>query len=61
MDCAHDGFHSVSSEYDREQGILRYFRSCDDCGRRLAEVYREEYRPVYDPNGNDPHISPSPA
>ena len=57
MDCEHDGFHSFSSEYDREQGILRYFRSCEDCGTRLAEVHREEYRPAYDPNGTDPRRS----
>ena len=58
-DCSHDGFHSVRSDYDRRQGILRFHWTCDDCGARLAEAHRSEYRPSFEPLGNERHSSAS--
>lgn len=52
MDCSHEGFHAIRTVYDRRRGILTYFWTCEQCGRRLNEARREDYRPAYDPNGN---------
>lgn len=53
MTCRHDGYHSVRSLYDRDRGLLVYFWTCERCGVRLDEVCREDYRPAYDPRGNE--------
>jgi hypothetical protein len=53
MACRHDGYHSVRSLYDRRRGLLIYFWTCERCGVRLDEVRREDYRPAYDPRGNE--------
>jgi hypothetical protein len=53
MDCLHDGFHTIRTAYDRSRAVLVYFWTCERCGARLEEARREEYRPSYDPHGND--------
>jgi hypothetical protein len=53
MSCTHDGFHEIRTAYDRHGGVLEYFWTCENCGVRLHEARREEYRPSFDPNGND--------
>lgn len=57
MDCSHDGYRTVSSNYDNERGVLVYFWSCEACGVRLQDALREEYRPSFDPRGNDPYLA----
>jgi hypothetical protein len=57
MDCAHDGYHALRSSYDRREGVLVFFWTCESCGARLREASREEYRPQFDPRGNDPYLS----
>jgi hypothetical protein len=52
MVCRHDGFHGISSAYDRRRGILVFHWTCEGCGTRLKEAAREEYRPEFDPDGN---------
>jgi hypothetical protein len=49
--CAHDGFHSVTTRYDRARGLLVFVRTCDGCGGIISEVGREPYRPRFDPLG----------
>jgi hypothetical protein len=56
MACSHDGFHGIGTAYDRRQGVLTYFWTCDLCGTRLREARREEYRPSFDPRGNERHL-----
>jgi len=56
MDCTHDGYHSIFSEYDGQSGVLSYVGRCDDCGVRLGEVHREEYRPAPNLRGNDEYL-----
>ena len=58
MDCAHEGFHGIRSSYDPRRGLLLFFWSCERCGTRLRELHREEYRPRFEPRGNDRHASP---
>jgi hypothetical protein len=53
MSCSHEGFHEIRTVYERDHGVLRYFWTCERCGARLCEARREEYRPSFDPNGND--------
>jgi hypothetical protein len=53
MSCSHEGFHGISSAYDRTSGVLHYFWTCERCGARLRKARSEEYRPSYDPRGND--------
>lgn len=53
--CRHDGFHSGQGRYDPRSGRLRYVLVCDACHRELGEVETVEYRPAFDPHGNDPH------
>jgi hypothetical protein len=43
----------VCSSYDRERGLLVYFWTCERCGTRLHEAGRAEYRPSFDPRGNE--------
>jgi hypothetical protein len=47
MQCAHQGFHTISSSYDRATRVLAFFRRCDDCGARVAEVGRIAYEPRF--------------
>jgi hypothetical protein len=56
MDCAHDGFHSIRSSYDRRQGLLVYFWTCERCGTRLRELRRDEYRPRFEPRGHERYV-----
>lgn len=51
--CKHDGFHSGQGRYSPVSGELRYVMVCDECQQELAEIQTEQYRPSYDPNGND--------
>jgi hypothetical protein len=51
--CTHDGFHSGQGRYIQATGRLRYVVICDDCGAELREVTELEYRPDFDPHGND--------
>jgi hypothetical protein len=60
MTCSHEGFHEISTAYDRDSGVLRYFWTCERCGAQLREARREEYRPSFDPHGNDGFV-PFPA
>ena len=53
MDCEHDGYHTGQGRYSHETGRLHYVVVCDDCQAELREVSVVEYRPVYDPHGND--------
>jgi hypothetical protein len=59
MACSHQGFHSVRSAYDRRHGVLVYFWTCERCGARLDEARREDYRPAFDPHGNDRFLAPT--
>ena len=53
MACPHDGFHDIQTTYDRKRGVLLYFWTCHRCGAGLGEAGRREYRPSFDPHGND--------
>jgi hypothetical protein len=53
MACSHTGFHAISTAYDRRSGLLVYHWTCELCGARLTEAARAEYRPNYDPRGNE--------
>jgi hypothetical protein len=55
--CKHDTLHSITTEYDRRQQILVYYRECEDCGSRVGEVTRLDYRPDFDPAGNEPYLT----
>jgi hypothetical protein len=59
MRCAHDGFHAILSVYDRSGGLLLYFWICERCGARLGEAGSQEYRPSFDPRGNDTILRPA--
>jgi hypothetical protein len=59
MECAHDGFHGIRSSYDQQRGLLLYFWTCERCGKQLKECRREEYRPSFDPRGNDRYVTVS--
>lgn len=53
MSCEHSGFHEIRTVYNRRTGELVFFWTCDSCGKRLGEAWREEYRPQFDPRGNE--------
>ena len=57
MACRHKGFHAIRTVYDRSSGVLVYFWTCEDCGKRLGDAAREEYRPAFDPRGNQRHLA----
>jgi hypothetical protein len=57
MNCEHGGFHGIRTMYDRRRGVLVFFWTCETCGRRLGEARREEYRPQFDPHGNQRHLA----
>jgi hypothetical protein len=59
MDCKHQEFHTITSQYDRKKGVLVYFRSCESCGARLGEVHRLVYRPRFERERN--RRAPTPA
>jgi len=52
MSCTHTDFHGIRTMYDRSRGVLVYYWTCESCGKRLNEARREEYRPQFDPQGN---------
>ena len=52
MTCSHAEFHGIRTMYDRNSGVLVYFWTCESCGKRLGEARREDYRPQFDPQGN---------
>ena len=49
--CGHDGFHTMTTRYERDSGLLVYCRTCDSCGALVGELGREPYRPSFDPRG----------
>jgi hypothetical protein len=53
MACAHDGYHGIRTAYDRRRGLLFFHWTCERCGARLSEARREQYRPSFDPRGNE--------
>jgi hypothetical protein len=53
MSCPHSGFHRITSRYDRDAGVLIYFRICERCGESLEEVRRMSYRPFFQSPGGD--------
>jgi hypothetical protein len=55
-DCTHEGFHSGQGRYIRETGSLHYVMVCDACRSEIREVEVLEYRPAYDPHGNDAYL-----
>ena len=59
MKCSHQGFHAFLSHYDRHRGLLVQYWVCEKCGTRLREARREEYRPSFDPRGNDQYLAPA--
>jgi hypothetical protein len=61
MACSHDDFHGIGTAYDQERGLLVYFWTCERCGERLREARREEYRPTFNPRGNDPFLNATQA
>ena len=54
--CSHDGFHSGQGRYSPDEGLLRYVVVCDECEQELREVQAQEYRPQFNPHGNDPYL-----
>lgn len=58
MHCKHNGFHSITSRYDRSVGVLVYLCVCESCGRELREVGRLHYRPRFQPAGGARQPSP---
>jgi hypothetical protein len=57
MGCEHDGYHTLGSSYDRASGVLVYVWRCERCGASLREARRVEYRPSFDPRGNDKYLA----
>ena len=51
--CSHDGFHSGEGRYSADTQTLRYVVTCDACGAELREVTVQQYRPDFNPRGND--------
>ena len=45
--CRHQGFHTITSSYDRETRVITYFRRCDECGALLSEFGRLAYEPRF--------------
>jgi hypothetical protein len=43
--CEHAGFHSASSRYDHEAGVMHFVFVCDGCGCEVRQVAEVEYRP----------------
>lgn len=56
--CTHEDFHAIRTSYDHERGLLLFNWSCERCGAVLSEARREQYRPSFDPRGNDPFLGP---
>ena len=50
MECRHEGYHSIASRYDRRRGVLIFFWVCEQCGCRLGEAGRQNYRPTFNPH-----------
>ena len=44
--CAHLGFHTPESRYDREAQLLRFLEICDDCGVTVRELFSQHYLPA---------------
>jgi hypothetical protein len=57
MQCSHDQYHAIRTTYDRRRGLLLYFWTCESCGKRLGEARRDEYRPQFDPRGNERYLA----
>ena len=47
--CDHDGYHGVTSSYDRGAQVLRYFSFCERCGAPIAEIEQLKYAPRFRP------------
>jgi hypothetical protein len=37
--------------------MLVYHWTCEGCGKRLREAGRQEYRPQFDPRGNERYVT----
>jgi hypothetical protein len=61
MACRHTGFHDICTAYDRRSGVLVFHWTCERCGARLTEARREQYRPAFDPSGNERFRTQQPA
>jgi hypothetical protein len=55
--CDHEAFHTATSRYAPDRGVLRYVEVCDACGAEVRELAVVEYRPAPDPHGNDPFLA----
>jgi len=44
--CAHLGYHTPETRYDREAQLLRFFAVCDECGHTLHELFSQHYLPA---------------
>jgi hypothetical protein len=55
--CPHDGYHDIRTVYDRVRGLLLFYWFCEDCGTRLSEAERAEYRPLFERHGNDQTVA----
>jgi hypothetical protein len=53
MECTHDCYRDICTQYDRRSAVLVYFWTCEGCGTRLGEVARERYQPNFEPGGNE--------
>jgi hypothetical protein len=56
MTCTHEGFHSGLGRYSPDTSVLRYVVVCDECQQEMREVAVHEYRPQFDPGGNDEYL-----
>jgi len=54
--CAHEGFHDIRTVYDRRRELLVFYWTCEDCGQRLGEAERAEYRPRFERRGPDSSV-----
>jgi hypothetical protein len=53
MACSHRGFHRITSQYDRQAGMLVYVSLCEGCGASLGEVSRLSYKPRFEPGAGN--------
>jgi hypothetical protein len=56
--CTHDGYHDIRTIYDRRFGVLVFYWTCEDCGQRLREAERADYRPRFERRGESESASP---
>jgi hypothetical protein len=61
MACSHRGFHRITSQYDRQAGVLVYLSFCESCGASLGEVNRMPYRPRFERAADNQTASAAPG